>query len=86
MPEHLLFGHVDGAVNYSVGKWVEDAKEVLAEPGQGRLPIFTGGTGMYFKALVQGLSEIPPVPDEVRARGFAPRPRDWRRQRRSTLG
>jgi tRNA dimethylallyltransferase len=67
--EHLLFGHVDGAVNYSVGKWVEDARAVLAALArQGRLPIFTGGTGMYFKALLQGLSEIPPVPDEVRAR------------------
>jgi tRNA dimethylallyltransferase len=67
--EHRLFGHVDGAVNYSVGKWVEDARATLADlAAAGRLPIFTGGTGMYFKALLQGLSEIPPVPDEIRAR------------------
>ncbi|MDB5641256.1 MAG: miaA, partial [Hyphomicrobiales bacterium] len=67
--EHRLFGHVDGAVNYSVGKWVENARAVLAElAGAARLPIFTGGTGMYFKALLQGLSDIPPVPDEIRAR------------------
>ncbi len=65
---HRLFGHVDGLENYSVGRWVEDAKALIAELGaQGRLPIFTGGTGMYFKALLRGLSDIPAVPDEVRA-------------------
>ncbi len=66
---HLLFGHVDGAVNYSVGRWLTDAAEVLeALRGQGRLPIFTGGTGLYFKGLLRGLSDIPPVPEEVRAK------------------
>jgi tRNA dimethylallyltransferase len=66
---HVLFGHVDGAVNYSVGLWLADAARTLAElRGQGRLPIFTGGTGMYFKGLLRGLSDIPPVPEEVRAR------------------
>ncbi len=65
---HRLFGHVDGLENYSVGRWVEDAKALIAELGaQGRLPIFTGGTGMYFKALLRGLSDIPAVTDEVRA-------------------
>ncbi len=67
--EHRLFGHVDGAVNYSVGRWVADARDLLETLAQaGRLPIFTGGTGLYFKALLQGLSEIPAVPEEVRAR------------------
>ena len=66
---HVLFGHVDGAVNYSVGLWLADAARTLADlRGQGRLPIFTGGTGMYFKGLLRGLSDIPPVPEEVRAR------------------
>ena len=65
---HRLFGHVDGAVNYSVGKWLTDAAAQLqAVRAEGRLPIFAGGTGMYFKGLLRGLSEIPPVPDEVRA-------------------
>ena len=66
---HVLFGHVDGAVNYSVGLWLADAVRTLEDlRGQGRLPIFTGGTGMYFKGLLRGLSDIPPVPEEVRAR------------------
>jgi tRNA dimethylallyltransferase len=65
---HLLFGHVDAGVNYSVGKWLQDAQEALEYcRDQALRPIFVGGTGMYFKALTQGLSDIPAVPDEVRA-------------------
>jgi tRNA dimethylallyltransferase len=64
---HRLYGHVDGAVNYSVGRYVEDAARVLASVREaGQTPIFVGGTGLYFKALTEGLSEIPPVPQEVR--------------------
>lgn len=66
---HLLFGHVDGAVNYSAGLWLADASLALEETRRaGRLPVFAGGTGLYFKALTQGLSAIPPVPEEVRAK------------------
>ncbi len=65
---HRLFGHVDGAVNYSVAVWLEAARAALAEAkAAGRQPIFVGGTGLYFKALTQGLSGIPAVPEEVRA-------------------
>ena len=66
---HRLYGHVDGAVNYSVGHYLEDASRILAEAGKsGRLPIFIGGTGLYFRALLEGISEIPAVPAEVRER------------------
>ena len=65
---HRLFGHVDGAVNYSVALWLEAARGGAREAGgAARLPIFVGGTGLYFKALTQGLSGIPTVPEEVRA-------------------
>jgi len=63
---HRLYGHVDGAVNFSVGRYVADAARVLADLGPGEIPIFVGGTGLYFKALTEGLSAIPAVPDEVR--------------------
>lgn len=64
---HRLYGHVDAAVNFSVGRYVADAVELLREVrSSGRLPIFVGGTGLYFKALTEGLSDIPPVPEEVR--------------------
>jgi tRNA dimethylallyltransferase len=62
---HFLFGHVDGAINYSVGRYVEDAAAALAGL-RGRLPIFVGGTGLYFKALTQGLSDIPHMPKALR--------------------
>lgn len=65
---HRLYGSVDGAVNYSVGRWLADATGILAETrAEGRVPIFVGGTGLYFKALIAGLSAIPPVPEAVRA-------------------
>ena len=64
---HRLYGHVDAAVNFSAGAWVSDAAKVLNEVrAEGRLPIFIGGTGLYFKALTAGLSAVPAIPAEVR--------------------
>jgi tRNA dimethylallyltransferase len=64
---HRLYGHVDAAVNFSAGAWVADAAKVLSEARtQNRLPIFTGGSGLYFKALTRGLSAVPPIPPAVR--------------------
>ncbi|MCC3243739.1 tRNA (adenosine(37)-N6)-dimethylallyltransferase MiaA [Methylocystis sp. WRRC1] len=66
---HLLFGHVDAAVNYSVGRWLADfAATLLDLDARGVTPVIAGGTGMYFKAALYGLSDIPAVPEEVRAR------------------
>src|SRR4029079_9663300 len=65
---HRLYGHVDAAENYSVGRWLADVAPVLGELRAGkRVPILVGGTGLYFKALTQGLSNVPPVPAEIRA-------------------
>lgn len=64
---HRLYGHVDAAVNFSAGAWVSDGARALEEAqAEGRLPIFIGGTGLYFKALTAGLSVVPPIPVEVR--------------------
>jgi tRNA dimethylallyltransferase len=64
---HRLYGHVDAAVNFSAGHWVAGAAAVLAEVrGQNRLPIFVGGSGLYFKALTRGLSAVPPIPPAIR--------------------
>lgn len=66
---HLLFGHVDAARLHSVAQWLEDARAaVAAVRAAGRIPILTGGTGLYFRALLEGLSDVPRVPDEIRAR------------------
>jgi tRNA dimethylallyltransferase len=64
---HRLYGHVDSAVNFSAGAWVAHAAVVLAEArAQNLLPIFVGGSGLYFKALTRGLSAVPPIAPEIR--------------------
>jgi tRNA dimethylallyltransferase len=65
---HRLYGHVDAAENYSVGRWCRDVATVLAECAeQDRTPILVGGTGLYFKALTEGLAAVPSVPPDIRA-------------------
>jgi tRNA dimethylallyltransferase len=64
---HRLYGHVDAAEPYSVGRWLGEARAALTEASaRGWLPILAGGTGLYFKALTQGLSAIPPIPPAIR--------------------
>jgi len=63
---HYLFGHVDAAVNYSVGAYVAEANRILGQLPVHRLAIFAGGTGLYFKALMSGLAAIPPVDSAIR--------------------
>ena len=63
---HRLFGEINGAVNYSVGAWARQAREILAAIGNGPV-LFVGGTGLYFRALTEGLSDMPAVPEEIRA-------------------
>lgn len=67
--EHYLYGHVPPSVSYSTGKWLDDVAALLARDElKGRTPIFVGGTGLYFRALEGGLSQMPPVPQEIRGR------------------
>jgi len=64
---HTLYGHVDGAVNYSTGKWLDDMATVLGELQEtGKMPIIVGGTGLYFKALLEGMAPIPDISDAIR--------------------
>jgi tRNA dimethylallyltransferase len=64
---HHLFGHVDAARRYSVGRWLSEAREAVESvQSAGRTPIVVGGTGLYLQALVEGLAEVPPVPDAAR--------------------
>ena len=69
---HFLYGHLPLDANYSVGAWLRELADVLDECGTLDLtPIITGGTGLYFKALTQGLAAIPPIPPQIRAQGEA---------------
>ena len=64
---HRLYGHVDAAENYSTGRWCRDVAQVLDDCArEDRVPIFVGGTGLYFKALTSGLAAVPPIPAEIR--------------------
>ncbi len=71
---HTLYGHVPGDGTYSVGHWLRDVEPML-RPGEPR-PIIVGGTGLYFTALTEGLADIPPTPDAVRAEANARVARD----------
>ena len=65
---HHLFGHVSASERYSTGKWLDDVKPLIAKvQRRGKVPIIIGGTGLYHLALIEGLSEIPPVPEDIRA-------------------
>lgn len=64
---HHLYGHVPAQQAYSVGRWTRDVEMLLADQKlQGKIPIFVGGTGLYFKALLGGLSSMPVIPETVR--------------------
>ena len=65
---HALYGFVGGAEAYSAGRYAVDAAAAIAAAqAAGRVPIIVGGTGLYFKALLEGLSPIPPADPQVRS-------------------
>lgn len=64
---HHLYGTVGPEETYSVGRWLTDVAAALkAVQDAGKLPILVGGTGLYFKALLEGLSPVPEIPPETR--------------------
>ncbi|WP_198377444.1 tRNA (adenosine(37)-N6)-dimethylallyltransferase MiaA [Neoroseomonas rubea] len=65
---HRLYGVRAAAEAASVAWWRGEALAAMAQArAEGRLPILCGGTGLYFASLTEGLSDIPPVPQEARA-------------------
>ena len=66
---HHLFGVADASDAWSVGRWLGAARHVLAGiAARGRPAIVVGGTGLYLRALTQGLADIPPIPAAARAK------------------
>ena len=64
---HRLYGVIDAAEACSVGRWrVLALAEIAAARAGGRLPILVGGTGLYLRALVEGMAPVPPVPSASR--------------------
>lgn len=66
---HHLFGHISGSVRYSTGKWLDEVVPVIMDVlARGCVPILVGGTGLYFKALTEGLAAVPmPNPGAMEA-------------------
>ncbi|MCH7955926.1 MAG: tRNA (adenosine(37)-N6)-dimethylallyltransferase MiaA [Proteobacteria bacterium] len=65
---HRLFGALPVTEACSAGRWLGMARaEIEAARGAGRLPILVGGTGLYLKALTDGLAPVPGIPQGVRS-------------------
>jgi tRNA dimethylallyltransferase len=64
---HRLYGHVDAAENFSVGRWCDEAAAALAATRRaGRAAVVVGGTGLYFNSLTRGIAAVPPIPADIR--------------------
>lgn len=65
---HALYGHVPAREAYSVGRWLEDVRRTLdLARAEGCRAVIVGGTGLYFRALIEGLSPMPAIPEDIRA-------------------
>lgn len=66
--EHRLYGYVPPSERFSVGRWLDDAVVAIKDvQSRGQCPILVGGTGLYYKALLEGLNAMPDVEPSVRA-------------------
>ena len=64
---HMLYGFVPAAEAYSTGRFIADVTDAIAKAREaGQRPVIVGGTGLYFKALLEGLSPIPRIDSEIR--------------------
>src|SRR5713226_2977022 len=71
---HRLYGVIDAAEACSAGRWRALALgEIAAAREAGRVPVLSGGTGLYLRALLDGLAPVPPVPAALREDGRSPR-------------
>lgn len=75
--EHRLFGERDGALVYSAADWSADARRhIFGALDRGMVPILAGGTGLYIRALLDGIAPIPRIEPSIRAEVRALSPED----------
>jgi tRNA dimethylallyltransferase len=66
---HYLYGSISVKNNFSAGQWLKKVKSNLNKIiKRKKQPIFVGGTGLYFKLLTEGISNIPKIPDSIRTK------------------
>jgi tRNA dimethylallyltransferase len=64
---HRLYGFLDAGVRGSAARWRTLAlDEIAAATNAGRLPVVVGGTGLYLRALEDGLAPVPKIPEAIR--------------------
>ncbi|WP_374634501.1 tRNA (adenosine(37)-N6)-dimethylallyltransferase MiaA [Ferrovibrio sp.] len=69
---HRLYGVLDGADHGTAARWRGLARQAIAETAvKGRLPVLVGGTGMYLRGLLEGMVEVPPIPEAARRQAQA---------------
>ncbi len=67
--DHRLYGHVAPDAPYSAGVWLREVEALLPDlAARGQVPVFCGGTGLYFKALLGGFDDLPEIPAPIRER------------------
>ena len=65
--KHHLYGFQSVKKNFSTGDWLKLVKKKISEiKKRKKVPILVGGTGLYFKALTDGLVNIPNIPLKIR--------------------
>ena len=65
--KHYLYGHKNGSERYNVATWCEEAVEKIIECQKNNItPIIVGGTGMYIEKLINGIVDIPSIPEEYK--------------------
>ncbi len=64
---HRLFGHVDGAEAHNAARWSGEARAAIRDAhAAGKVPILTGGTGLYLRTLLFGIAPVPEIDPQVR--------------------
>ena len=65
--KHHCYGFLNGDINWSVGKWINEVKKIINDIiERKKVPIIVGGTGFYFKAITDGLSPIPDIDKSIK--------------------
>ena len=65
--DHHLYGFVDGRERYNVERWCNDATEIIKKTSAKNLtPILVGGTGLYINTLINGLVDLPSIPESIK--------------------
>jgi len=65
--KHHLYGHIKGSERYNVARWCEEASAIIKNSSKNNIPtVVVGGTGLYVDKLINGLVDIPSIPEDYK--------------------